>query len=331
MTFKVLNPGMFSTIQDLGRKGHQSEGFSQAGAVDYLSHMTANQLIGNEPDAATLEMTFQGAVLKVLDDTVIATAGSTMDITINSKVYTSGSVLQVVKGDEITFGSCLSGTRVYLSVPGGFDIPQILGSRSTHTRSGIGGFQGRTLKTGDILESSGGESILSYQQALPVDADDTDDRIRIIPGQQFHLFTKESRKKLFESRYEVTKDSDRMGIRLKGDIIKSKGGNDVLSEPTQLGSIQVPKNGQPIILLNDRQTAGGYTRIATIALCDIPKIAQLKTGSEITFIETSVEEALEAYKSLMKDILDGKYITGTGDFSNVRRIPAEKITKLMGE
>lgn len=329
MTFEVLNPGLFSTIQDLGRYGHQSEGFSQAGSVDYLSHSLANQLLGNEINAPAVEMTFQGVSLKVLKDTVIATAGSDAVLKINDESYDSGCAVHVFKDDEISIGKCSGGARIYLAVSGGFKVQEVLGSSATHTRSGIGGFKGRTLKAGDVLRILEGNGDIPGKTVKST-VDENSHVIRVIPGQQFERFTEESRTDLFKKDFEVTKDSDRMGMRLSGPALESTSGYDVLSEPTQLGSIQVPKNGQPIILLNDRQTAGGYARIGTVALCDIPKVAQLVPGSSISFEEVTVEEAAEEYKKILEKIETGKYLEQSNQFNHVRRVSAQKILNLMG-
>lgn len=327
MTLKVLNPGLFSTMQDLGRIGHQSDGFSQAGAADYLSHSVANQLLNNDLNSSTLEMTFQGATLQVLKETIIATAGSEIEFSINGEKYLSGRAVSVLKGDEISFGQCLNGTRTYLAVLGGFNVPPVLNSRSTHTRSGIGGLEGRVLKANDILEAYGGNYKPSFKNAQSID---NEPLIRVIPGQQFDYFNETSRRDFFNTKYEVSKDSDRMGLRLNGASLKSLEGHDVLSEPTQLGSIQVPKNGQPIILLNDRQTAGGYIRIGTVALCDIPKISQIAPGTSLSFQQITVEEAAKEYENILKDLHSGKYLVTSNDFNSGARKTARKILKIMG-
>lgn len=326
MTFKVINPGMFSTIQDRGRIGFQSEGFSQAGAVDDISHVVANQLLGNDLNAATLEMTFQGVSLKALEDTVIAVVGSDIQMTIDNKEYSSGRPIPIFKGENIYLGKCVNGIRAYLAVPGGFCVKSVLNSYSTHTRSGIGGFEGRAIKKNDILKTHGGNIKDKGKVLVPIDYSEI---IRVIPGQQYHYFDENSLDDFFNTEYEITKDSDRMGMRLKGTSLTSKKGYDVLSEPTQLGSIQVPKDGQPIILLNDRQTAGGYARIATIALCDISKVAQMPPGTHIKFEKITVKEAAEEYEKLTKDIQNEKFLTDSNDFRGVRRGKAHKILKLM--
>ena len=327
MTFKVMNPGLFSTIQDAGRFHHQAYGFSPSGAMDYRAHKLVNKLLGNDENSAVLEMTLYGATLEVLKETVIATAGAEAEIMVDDVSYGSGMPIRIMRGEMLKIGKCQSGARIYLGAAGGFDVPEVLGSRSTHTRSAIGGFKGRTLKAGDVLRTVGGEFQNDMKKIKPFEEDDF---IRIIPGQQYGRFGDDARDQLFNSEYEITKDSDRMGFRLSGPELAAEDGHDVLSEPTQLGSIQVPKNGQPIILLNDRQTAGGYARIATVALADIPKLVQKPPGEKIIFKEIDVDEAAEEYKKELERIGSDEYFEPLTDFTSVRRRTALKITKLMG-
>lgn len=327
MTFKVLDPGLFSTIQDAGRFSYQAFGFSPSGVLDYRAHKLANRLLGNEDNAAVLEMTLQGVTLEAGKDTVISTSGAKAAITIGGNTYDHGTAIKVMKGETLKIGKCEDGSRTYLAVSGGFDVPEILGSRSTHTRSGIGGFKGRTLKSGDVLKSAGGDFTNKLKK---IKSFESDDDIHIIPGQQYDRFEEEVQEKLFNSEYTITKDSDRMGIRLNGAELQTDAGHDVLSEPTQLGSIQVPKNGQPIILLNDRQTAGGYVRIATVALADIPKLVQKSPGGKLRFKKIGVDKATELYKEELRRIDADEYFEPVTGFTSIRRHTSLKISKLMG-
>ena len=327
MTFKVLDPGLFSTIQDAGRFSYQAFGFSPSGVLDYRAHKLANRLLGNEDNAAVLEMTLQGVTLEAGKDTVISTSGAKAAITIGGNTYDHGTAIKVMKGETLKIGKCEDGSRTYLAVSGGFDVPEILGSRSTHTRSGIGGVKGRTLKSGDVLKSAGGDFTNKLKK---IKSFESDDDIHIIPGQQYDRFEEEVQEKLFNSEYTITKDSDRMGIRLNGAELQTDAGHDVLSEPTQLGSIQVPKNGQPIILLNDRQTAGGYVRIATVALADIPKLVQKSPGGKLRFKKIGVDKATELYKEELRRIDADEYFEPVTGFTSIRRHTSLKISKLMG-
>lgn len=325
MVLKVKNPGLFTTVQDKGRSGHQAEGFSPAGAMDWRAYMLANLMLGNDGDSAVLEMTLHGASFEVLEDTVIATAGAEMPMHVNDRAVEIGTVVHVLKGETLAFGGASEGARTYLAAAGGFDIPGVLGSTSTHTRSGIGGMHGRTLQTGDRLKVRGGSVT---ETLLRVKNFENDALIRVIPGQQYDRF-KENLDTFYESGYELTKDCDRMGFRLDGAVLEAAGGHDVLSEPTQLGSIQIPKDGKPIILLNDRQTAGGYARIATVALADIPKLVQKRQGDEIRFKEIDVREAAALYKEEIDRVNAGFYFETDNNFSSHRRPLSEKIESIM--
>lgn len=327
MTFKVLNPGLFSTIQDAGRFSYQAFGFSPSGVLDYRAHKLANRLLENDDNAAVIEMTLQGVSLEVKKDTVISTSGAEASVTIGDTPYDHGTAVKVMQGEILKIGKSENGSRTYLAVSGGFDVPEILNSKSTHTRSGIGGFKGRTLKKGDILKTAGGEF---SDELKKIKSFENDNVIHIIPGQQYDYFGEEAQEKLFNSEYKITKDSDRMGIRLNGPELQSDKGHDVLSEPTQLGSIQVPKNGQPIILLNDRQTAGGYVRIATVALSDIPKLVQKSPGEKLIFKKIDVDEATKLYKEDLEKIDSDEYFEPITDFTSIRRQASLKISKLMG-
>lgn len=325
MALKVKNPGLFTTVQDLGRHGHQAEGFSPAGAMDWRAYMLANQLLGNDKGAAALEMTLHGATFEVLEDVTIATAGAEMPMQVDGEEAEIGTIISLSKGETLIFGGTTEGARTYLAAAGGFDVPAVLGSRSTHTRSGIGGMHGRTLKAGDKMRVHGGRVM---ERLLKVKDFESDDVIRVIPGQQYDRF-KENLTVFYESGYELTKDCDRMGFRLDGPVIETRDGHDVLSEPTQLGSIQIPKDGKPIILLNDRQTAGGYARIATVALADIPKIVQKRQGERIRFKEIDVQEAAELYKEEIEKVNSGVYLKTDNDFSAHRRPLSRKIESIM--
>ncbi|WP_037341827.1 biotin-dependent carboxyltransferase family protein [Salinicoccus luteus] len=326
MVLKVKNPGLYTTVQDLGRYGHQAEGFSPAGAMDYRAFMLANQLLGNDGNAPGLEMTFRGASFEVMQDTVIAAAGADMALSIDGTPFSIGVPIPVFKGSLIEFGAAENGSRTYLAVSGGIKVELVLDSASTHVRSGIGGYRGRTLEVGDVI---GIGDAASAPRPYRISAIEEEEAVRVIPGQQYDRFNEEMREKLFGEGYTLTKDCDRMGYRLDGPELVAEGGHDVLSEPTQLGSIQVPKGGKPIVLLNDRQTAGGYARIGTVARVDIPKLVQKHPGDTVRFEEISVEEATALYREEMKKIRDGGYLEVNNDFRSHVRPTAGKLKRIM--
>lgn len=326
MTLKVIHPGLYTTVQDLGRFGHQSQGFSPAGAMDYRALMLANQLLGNDENASGLEMTFKGAAFEVMKDSVIAVVGADMKMKIDDVDYPVGVPVHVSKGSTVAFGSADGGARTYLAVPGGFKVAPVLGSASTHVRSGIGGYKGRTLEAGDVLHSGGSGTAGPYKIIDDITDDET---VRVIPGQQFDRFDDEMKAQFFSASYSLTKDCDRMGFRLDGPELTAVPDHDVLSEPTQLGSIQVPQSGQPIVLLNDRQTAGGYARIGTVALVDIPKFVQKKPGDAVKFTEITAEAASAFYREEMARIRNRGYLEISNAFRAHVRPAARKVARIM--
>lgn len=332
MTFLIKNPGILSTVQDLGRFGYQSSGIVPAGALDYKSAILANQLVGNDPNAAVIEMSFQGITFESLVDTIIAVAGAPMKFTINGQEFPIGRGLQVAKDDVVEIGYTEENMRTYLAVSGGFKVEEVLGSASTHTRSNMGGYKGRALKAGDRLLTNGrvpDEKPRTLRKYL----DFSDSKIRIVKGPDYDIFTDESKEILVNQHYEISKNSDRMGIRLHGEadekIETTTGAHDILSEPTQLGNVQVPKSGQPIILLSDRQTTGGYTRIATVARVDLPKLVQLRPGQKIQFELIDLELAIDLYKEELRKIYGKEYLKIDTDYKYHRRIKAERVKKLL--
>lgn len=328
MVFVINNPGILTTIQDSGRHGYQSIGISPAGALDYKSAFLANQLVNNEPGTAVLEMTLSGIAFKVTKSTTIATAGALMPIHVNGVEYQIGRAIPLAKGDQVEIGYAKKGLRTYLAVAGGFLMEPVLGSYSTHLRTNMGGYKGRSLRKGDIL-SYNGVNNENYFRVVKDEVSHLDNVIRLIPGPNYNDLTKRSMDTLFNKFYTITRSNDRMGIRLEGEALTMKDNvHDILSEPTQLGNIQVPKNGMPIILLNDRQTSGGYKRVASVAKIDLPKLVQLNPDEKILFEMITLEEATALYRKEIAEILSGHYLTTDKDFVYYRRVEAERIQKL---
>ncbi|HHY74308.1 MAG TPA: biotin-dependent carboxyltransferase family protein [Bacillus bacterium] len=310
----IKKGGLLTTVQDLGRYGYQKYGVVTSGAMDQLAHRIANLLVGNEEYLPTLEITLIGPTILFHEDTLIAICGANLSPTINDKAVRLWRTVLIKKGSELKFVKCKKGCRAYLAVAGGFSIPTVLKSKSTYLRAGFGGFKGSTLNMGDhlffekpsklstdmmakLLERNSNEfveekwSVSSqfisiYNEYIP---------IRVIKGRQYHLFTKESQQQFFKEKFEVTPQSDRMGYRLRGPSLTLKNREEMISEAVGLGTIQVPADGNPIILLADRQTIGGYPKIADVVTVDIPLLAQAKPKDFIQFIEISHEEAQLLY------------------------------------
>lgn len=328
MSFIIKNPGLLSTIQDSGRYGYQSTGISPAGALDYRSAMLANQLVNNDSDIAILEMTLSGISFEVTKNTTIAVVGALMSIHVNRNEYPIGRPIALSKGDSVQIGQSKDGLRAYLAVAGGFILQPTLGSFSTHLRTNMGGYKGRAIKSGDVLKYRD-TNPEGYFRVLKELDNESDSVIRIIEGPNFNDLTQDSKDALLNETYSISKSNDRMGIRLEGKALKTNDGvHDILSEPTQLGNIQVPKNGMPIILLNDRQTTGGYKRMASVAKVDLPKLVQFNPNATIRFELITLEEAIKLYREEMAQILSGNYLKNDSEYTHYRRIEAERIQKL---
>ena len=295
-TFRIHRPGPFTTVQDKGRFGYQHMGVPISGALDPFAHSAANLLVGNEPDCATLEITFLGPDLEVLNSADIAVTGAAMALSVNGRPAPQWSSLRVRKGDRVRFGQASTGCRAYLAVTGGFDVPEVMGSRSTYVSGAIGGLSGRPLRAGDILARGPGR-LLEKSLRLPQHPQYTSEiHLRALPGPQDDCFAS-SLDTFFSSFYSVTDKVNRMGYRLHGPVLnrEPQAPKSIISEPSVEGNVQVPPDGQPIILLVE-QTIGGYTKIATVVTADLFKIAQARPGDRVRFHRVTLESAHEHYR-----------------------------------
>lgn len=298
MGIRVLKAGMLTTVQDLGRNGYQSQGFSVAGVMDVRSFKIANLLLDNPENEAVLEFTLIGPTLQFTSDTIIAITGGDFQPTINGEPAPMYTALYMKRGDILKFGSARTGSRGYIAFSSYLDIPVVMGSRCTNLKSKIGGYKGRKLKDEDYIGFRIKRRYLPYFLSRKLDLDEFDEEevtLRVVMGPQNDMFTKQGIHTLLSESYTVTSDFDRMGCRLEGPFIASKNGSDIISDGIAFGSIQVPAHGKPIVLLADRQTTGGYAKIATVATVDIPKLVQRKTEHKIRFKAITVEEAQKLY------------------------------------
>lgn len=298
MGIRVLKAGMLTTVQDLGRNGYQSQGFSVAGVMDVRSFKIANLLLDNPENEAVLEFTLIGPTLQFTSDTIIAITGGDFQPTVNGEPAPMYTSLYMKRGDILKFGSARTGSRGYIAFSSYLDIPVVMGSRCTNLKSKIGGYKGRKLKDEDYIGFRIKRRYLPYFLSRKLDLDEFDEEevtLRVVMGPQDDMFTKQGIHTLLSETYTVTSDFDRMGCRLEGPFIASKNGSDIISDGIAFGSIQVPAHGKPIVLLADRQTTGGYAKIATVASVDIPKLVQRKTDHKIRFQAITVEEAQKLY------------------------------------
>jgi antagonist of KipI len=296
MALIVIRPGMLTTVQDLGRWGWQGSGVPVAGPMDAYSHRLANRLAGNTDDAAALEITLLGPELEADTEALCAVAGARFDVTVNGVATDSSSPFVIPAGGRVRFGARRAGSRATLAVRGGFTLPKSFESRATSIISRIGPFGGRPLLSGDVLPigTPSTEAPLPAGRALAMP--DGGARVRIIRGPHDTMFTSGAFDLLVGSRFVVTAQSNRMGYRLEGPVIRHASGADILSDATPIGSLQVPASGQPILLMADRQTTGGYPKIGTVITADLPIAGQLAPGNWIAFVECTRAEAIDALR-----------------------------------
>lgn len=294
----IKNPGMLSTIQDLGRFGYQNVGMSVAGAMDNFSLRCANILVGNDEGEAVIEFTLLGGEIEFDCEETVAITGADMNPSLNGLHIQMWESFKVKAGDVIKLSAAKTGLRTYLALGRTLDVPVIMKSKSTFLRGQIGGFEGRKLMPGDKIPL-GEELVEKKRFKLPekyIPKYLNEQEIRLVFGPQDDYFTEEGKETLISSEYKVSSDSDRMGYRLEGKPIDhNEKGADIISDGILFGSIQVPASGQPILMMADRQTTGGYTKIATVITPDLPKLAQMGPGSIIKFSSLSVEEAQKSY------------------------------------
>ena len=312
----IINPGIFTTVQDRGRWGYQEFGMPVTGAMDDYSIRAANILVGNDEYDAVLETTINGPEISFNIDVVIAITGANMVPKVNDNIVPMWRSLKVSKGDVLSFGMARQGTRGYIAFAGGLDIQAVMGSLSTFVRGGVGGYEGRKLRSNDEMNLR--NSNIYFEEAINriiplkyIPNYNENCTVRAILGPQDDCFTEESIERFFGSEYEVTNEADRMGYRLSGPALEHKAGADIISDGINLGSIQIPGHGMPIVMMADRQTTGGYTKIATIISIDISLIAQLKPGDKVRFEKIDIMEAHKALKEYEDKIqIIKKYVNG---------------------
>lgn len=295
-SFRVIHPGLFTTVQDLGRVGYQRFGMPVSGAMDTTALRLANRLVGNPDDAAGLEITIKGPELLFETDALIALTGADLSPSINGLSIPLWTAMKIARGSTLSFGRRRSGARTYLALSGGVDVPVVLGSRSTHVRSHTGGFAGRALAKGDRL--FGGrppaEWLRLAERMIPLSARPSyspNPILRIILGPQADYFSDKAFEAIASGCYTVSPQSDRMGYRLTGPPLPHAKAADIVSDATPLGALQVPANQQPILLMADHQTTGGYPKIGVVISTDLPLAAQLMPGDTLTFSIIDVAEA----------------------------------------
>jgi biotin-dependent carboxylase-like uncharacterized protein len=332
---RVIAPGLMTTVQDLGRPGYQRLGVPPSGALDPVALGAANLLVGNPGTTAVLEMARTGATFVVEADSVrVALAGALAEI--EPAAGDTRLRLNPLQSARLLRGQQLrivltGGAVAYLAVEGGFALPEVMGSLATLTRAAIGGFAGRALRAGDLLPLGHRAAAEREELALPMlpllraPPPGKGTKIRIVLGPQDDHFTPAGVRTLLHATYTVTQASDRMGMRLAGPALEHAAGYDIISDAIATGAIQVPGDGLPIVLLADRQTTGGYPKIATVISADIPALGRLNPGAKVAFVPVTVAAAEAAARRLSRDIaaMRGHLVA--------RATPALDATRLMGE
>lgn len=307
MSIRVLRPGLLTTVQDLGRWGKQRYGVVVGGAMDSFALRMANLLVGNEENAAALEMTLLGPTLRFEQDALVALCGGEFHPTLDDHPMSTWRPAFIKKGTTFHCGSAVTGCRGYLAVAGGIEVPLVLGSHSTYLRGNFGGYAGRALQEGDRLAMN--------EQALAVSpnpspwgigslapAYNDNPTIRVILGSEFDWLAPRSQEQLFAAEFEVTPQSDRMGYRLSGPQLEFTVPRELISEAVCPGVIQVPADGQPILLMADCATTGGYPKVGCVASVDLPLAAQLRPGTKLRFAAVSLAQAQSLFHQREDDI-----------------------------
>ena len=315
MSLSILRSGLLTTVQDLGRHGYQRDGIVVGGAMDATALRVANLLVGNPEITAGLEIALPGPKIRFETAHLLALTGAHLSPTLNGQPVGMNRPVWVAAGTELAFGAPVAGSRAYLAVAGGFALVPVLGSQSTYLRAGFGGFQGRALQAGDVLPGAGstatGQRIAKplaqrmlhsgWVQArwMPAPilcpAPHPNPVIRAVRGPEYGLFSAASQRAFWHEPFTVTPQADRMGYRLHGPALARPLETELLSSAVTFGTVQVPAGGQAIVLMADRQTTGGYPRLAQVVTADLSALAQVRPGARIQFAEVSLAEAQALY------------------------------------
>ncbi|WP_237154169.1 5-oxoprolinase subunit C family protein [Oryzibacter oryziterrae] len=303
-TVDILSAGPMLTVQDLGRPGFLASGVSAAGPMDPPSLRIANALVGNEAGAAALEFAHVGGRFQFGDKCRIAVTGGDVDIRRDGVRLYPWESHEILPGQMLVVGGLRSAVWGYLAISGGIDVPPVLGSRSTHLRTGLGGHEGRRLQAGDRLplgQATDAPLLCPSLPWLPISGP-----VRVVAGPQADYFADEVLQLFTRSRFTVSSQRDRMAQVLEGPALSAQRGHDIVSDGTCMGSIQVPASGRPIVLMAERQTTGGYPKIATVISADVPRLAQMPSGQRLRFVtieQDAAEDVLIANEAALQDLL----------------------------
>ncbi len=293
MGIRIHHPGLLTTVQDGGRSGYMQFGITPAGVMDERSFLLANRLVGNRGGEAVLEITLQGPEIEFTSAAIFAVTGGDLQPMLGGEPVPMYCSVQAKPGDRLRFAGRKSGFRSYIAFGGGLDVPAVMGSRATDLRAGIGGLEGRKLQSGDELHFGAATSAEAGRTLPQEDFSGREKILRVILGPQEEAFTEKGKATFLSETYTVTPRSDRMGCRMDGAAIETVHGSDIITDGICMGAVQIPADGRPIIMMADRQTTGGYAKIANVIAVDLPVAAQLMPGDTVRFRAVSVQEAQE--------------------------------------
>lgn len=341
MGVEIINGGMLTTVQDAGRYGYQQFGVTVSGSMDVYHHNLANLLVGNPPGCEVLESTILPPTLRFTQDNIFALCGAPVEGDLAGAPIRMHKAYLAHAGDVLTLGAAARGCRTYLAFAGGLDVPAVMGSKSTFLKGGIGGYEGRALQAGDRIAFSAPKTALPNLPFREIHESmihnfAPEQTIRLIPGPQMGAFSGEGVSALLGTPYRVTQNSDRMGYRLEGERVchaPDQDGN-IISDAITKGAVQVPGHGQPIIMMADRQTTGGYAKIGHVVSVDLPRVAQLRPGDVIHFALCDVAEAQEWVRlrthklRALRRVLDCETIQSARDYK-VRSAAGETSARVL--
>ena len=298
MGIRILNGGFLTTVQDMGRYGSQETGMAVSGVMDTRAAALADILVGNDENEAVLEVTMMGPTMEFTEDELIAVTGGDLGAKLDGKPLPRYEAVLIKAGQTVSFGGMYGGSRAYVAFAGGLDVPVVMGSRSTNLKAKIGGIEGRRLGAGDEIGFRSPKTWLPSMAArkLPIpELSSREHTLRVVMGPQDDCFTEEGIAAFLGSAYTISNEYDRMGCRMEGPVITHKNGGDIITDGISFGAVQVPSHGNPIVMMADHQTTGGYTKIACVISVDLPELAQCMPGHTVRFKKVGIEEAQELY------------------------------------
>ncbi|HDQ92496.1 MAG TPA: biotin-dependent carboxyltransferase [Synergistetes bacterium] len=303
----IESPGLLTTVQDRGRWGYQAFGMPVSGAMDLYSLMAGNAVVCNDPGAAALEMTLLGPRLRFSSSRLFCVTGGDLSPRLNGREIPCWEGIMAREGDVLSFHGAVEGARAWLCISGGIDTQPVMDSRSTCLRAGIGGYRGRKLMAGDVIPLGMPDRLWYRGEGFPIPPRHRNrvekcPNIRVIPGPQEEMFSPSGVESFYGSVFRVSAESDRMGYRLEGGPVEHAGGADIISDAIPCGAVQVPGHGLPIVMLADRQTTGGYPKIAVAIGADIHLFSQLVHGDILSFRKTGMAEAEKASRSMAENL-----------------------------